>query len=98
MRLNLIIRKEPFDAIKSGVKKKEYRDITPRLTRQICNVGDDWQFLGFKSITELMLFNGYRKDRPSMLVECVGIAIEPFEDSGDEIFVFSLGKVLACSL
>ena len=98
MRLNLIIKKEWFLAIKSGDKTKEYRYVSERLTRQICNLDENGKFLSYKPITELMLYNGYRKDRPSMLVECVGIEKESDGDSRDEVYVFSLGKVLFCSI
>jgi len=96
MRVSLIIKRQWFDEIRAGRKKKEYRDITKRNTSLLCVVGKEWQFLGFKPITEIMFYNGYNKNRPSMLVECTGIAIEAEkDDQGEyEIFVLSIGKIL----
>ena len=96
MRVSLIIKREPFDNIRNGTKTKEYRDISKRNASLLCYVGENDTFLGFKPITEIMLYNGYNKNRPSMLVECTGIAIETDkDDQGEyEIFVLSIGKVL----
>ena len=95
MRITLIIKRHWFDEIKSGKKKKEYRNLTERLAKQICTFDESKKMTGFKPITEIMLYNGYHKNRPSMLVECVGIEIEQdlFEPEF-EVFVFLLGKVL----
>jgi hypothetical protein len=96
MRVSLIIKRQWFDEIRAGRKKKEYRDITKRNASLLCYVGENDTFLGFKPITEIMFYNGYNKNRPSMLVECTGIAIETDkDDQGEyEIFVLSIGKIL----
>lgn len=95
MRINLIIKRQWFDEIRAGRKKKEYRDATDRLANQICTKGKDGKFDGFKPITELLLLNGYHKNRPTMLVECTGIEIEKDPDYPEfDIFAFKLGKIL----
>ena len=93
MRVSLIIKRQWFDKIRAGIKKKEFRDITKRNASLFCVVGEDWQFLGFKPITEIMFYNGYHKNRPSMLVECTGVTIEADKEDA-EIFVLGIGKVL----
>lgn len=92
MRINLIIKRHWFDEIRAGRKKQEFRDITPRLIRQICNPDKDGDFESYKPITEILLLNGYHKKRPTMLVECLGIEIAPGQNG--ELFAFNLGKVL----
>lgn len=95
MRANLIIKRHWFDEIRSGRKKKEFRGITERNASLFCFVDKDWQVLGFKPITEIMFYNGYHKNRPSMLVECTGIEIEPApHDETVDVFVLSIGEVL----
>ena len=98
MKISLIIKRHWFDQIRAGNKKKEYRQATEKLTRQICEVGkvegSFFEVLNFKPIKEILLLNGYHKNRPTMLVECTGIEIEPDEQNETDIFVFSIGKVL----
>lgn len=95
MRINLIIKRHWFDEIRAGRKKKEYRDATERMARQICENYKDGEFDGFKPITEILLLNGYHKKRPTMLVECKGIEIE-VDAMGEPlgVFVFNLGEIL----
>lgn len=90
MQINLIIKRYWFDEIKAGRKNKEYRDATERLLKQICTKGESGFFDGFKPITKILLLNGYNKNRPTMLIECVGIEIE----DGNQTIVFNLGKLL----
>jgi len=92
MRINLIIKRHWFDEIRAGRKRQEFRDITPRLINQICNLDKDGNFESYKPITEILLLNGYHKKRPTMLVECLGIEIAPGQ--AGELFAFNLGKVL----
>ena len=96
MRVSLIIKRQWFDEISAGRKKEEYRDISKRNASLLCYVGENDTFLGFKPITEIMFYNGYNKNRPSMLVECTGIKVETDkDDQGEyEIFVLSIGKAL----
>ncbi len=100
MRINLIIKRQWFDEIRSGKKTKEYRETTERMINQICETGErDGEFLqiiSFKPVTEILLLNGYHKNRPTMLVECTGIEITTETDECGEydMFVFSLGKIL----
>ena len=95
MRINLIIKRQWFDEIRAGRKKKEYRDATERLTNQICTKDKNGEVDGFKPITEILLLNGYNKNRPTMLVECTGIEIEPGETENHfQVFVFKVGKIL----
>jgi len=93
MRITLIITRHWFDEIRSGRKIQEFRDMSTRLTRQICDFSGPLGVITFKPVTEIILYNGYNKNRPTMLVECTGIEFFT-QDDGYKCFAFNLGKVL----
>lgn len=60
--LFLTIKKEHFDAIKNGTKKREYRDLT------------QYYYSRFKSSPQTVIFqNGYSKNSPRIEVEILDI-------------------------
>lgn len=87
--LHLIIKKEYFDQILAGVKKKEYRLIKPFWTNKI--VGREYDVILFQ--------NGYNADSPKMIVEYKGyqeeiLKHEFFGESEVNVYAIMLGKIL----
>jgi hypothetical protein len=75
--LFLTLKKEFFDAIKAGTKKKEYREIKPWSTTRL--VGKHYDCVLFQ--------NGYNKGAPQILVEYLGYKIK------DDVYVINLGEI-----
>lgn len=94
--LHLILKKQWFDLIESGVKKEEYRDITPHYASRICNDGNLDVFRPF----DVVVFQlGYQTDAKRMTVECKGIDYgtgkpEWGAEPGKRYFVIKLGEIL----
>jgi hypothetical protein len=99
MRINLILKRAPFDQIKAGTKKKEFRDVNDYYLQRFCTIDKYGEITSFKPIKEILFFNGYRKDRPEMIVECLGISVEKIQFEGEnrpyDTFVLKIGKVLS---
>lgn len=85
--LNLTLKKQWFDMIKSGEKTEEYREIKPYWNTRLLN--QEYDFILFR--------NGYDKDSPEILIECKGIRT----DLGklywgalpkEKVFILDLGK------
>ena len=76
--LHLNLYREYFDAILSGSKTIEYRDITPYWSKRL--EGKHYDVIKFR--------NGYAKVAPEMIVQYKGIDI----DEGK--YAIHLGKVL----
>ena len=68
--LNLILKKEPFEAIKNGKKKAEYRDYKPYWIKRLMNKDES-----FKQFDSVRFRNGYPKNAPTLLIEIKGIRI-----------------------
>lgn len=97
MTLHLTLKKKWFDMIASGEKKEEYREITDYWIRRLHKFGsaaDD----DFKDFDVVRFRNGYAKNAPVMVVECLGIEVcqgmmiwgaEPDK----EYFVIKLGEI-----
>jgi hypothetical protein len=80
--LHLTLHRRWFDAIASGVKREEYRDIKPYWNRRLeCRTYDEIHFR-----------NGYAKDAAFMRVECLGLRRGQFE--GREVHALQLGQIL----
>jgi len=104
MPLHLTLKKEYFDDIKSGKKKLEYRQIKrywiTRLgdigTKANSNKSDVVEFVP-KRFDSIIFKNGYKKDAPTIVVECKGITIQRNINTplgfGD-FFVIELGEIL----
>lgn len=96
--LNFTLKKKWFDLIKSGKKKKEYREDKPYWNSRLVNeegVGKEFDIVRFR--------NGRRADSPTVDVEFKGISftkrkwIEPAEHGEElprDIIVIRLGRVI----
>lgn len=67
--LTLTIKKKWFDAILSGEKKEEYREIKPYYTSRFKRL---WQgsLVGGEAKREIMFRNGYSKSSPKFVATC----------------------------
>lgn len=88
--LYLSLKKKWFDMILSGEKKEEYREIKPYWTNRI-SYGERYDAVKF--------VNGYGNNRPWMLIELKGWAInygcpEWGGDTDYTQYVLYLGKIL----
>lgn len=87
--LHLTLKKKWFDMIASGEKKEEYRDIK-----------DYWKIrLIGKSYDAILFSNGYRSDRPQVLIEyggvCSGLGIIEWGAPPEkEVYILKLGEIL----
>lgn len=81
--LYMTLKKEWFDAIASGRKTTEYRQMT-----------DYWQsrLESRRQYTEILFRNGYSPSCPHMVVEYAGLDIE--ERHGSVVYALRLGRVL----
>lgn len=95
MVLDLIIKREFFNEILSGVKTEEYRDCTDRLINKICVLDEEGNATDVKKIESIRFFEGYNKGRREMLVECLDVEVDTYEDTGEDYFVFILGKIFS---
>ena len=82
--LSLFIKRKPFDLIKSGQKKVEYRELKDYYDQRFfemrdftiaCDEVDDCMKPRPKKIRTLTLINGQRKDAPRITVEVDHIAV-----------------------
>ena len=105
MRLHLTLKKKWFDMILRGEKTEEYREVKmywaerlmtgfPQTYGVIERLNPD-----FKDFTEIEFKNGYAKDAPTLLVECLGINFgitkqEWSDEAGKEVFVLKLGRII----
>ena len=80
--LHLTLIKKWFDAIFSGEKTEEYREIKPYWIPK----------LAFQTWDRISFRNGYASDAPTMLVECHGMRLAEFQ--GNPVFALKLGKIL----
>ena len=92
--LTLIIKKEFYDQIVSGKKKKEYREITPRTEKRYCELDEDGyckevdgRFVP-RHYDAIRFYVGYNKDRETVLVKVSSAEIVLFEDENHEIITY----------
>ena len=111
--LRMTLRKEPFEMIKSGIKKEEYREIKNywldrfRFDGSLFKLYHNQKALiprrrRFLNIPDIIIFtNGYRSDSPSLAIWCTGIKIgtskKKWLGDGGECIVISLGDLLTYS-
>ena len=97
--LNLIIKQKYFDAILSGRKVQEFREVRPTTIKKLLQLDEE----GFEIEDEhgnaqpikydaIQFFVGYNKDRDSALVEVVGAHCEIFVDDNDEPITYEHGR------
>ncbi len=97
--VDLIIKKEWFDKILSGEKKEEYRSISEFNVNRLCDkTKEGWS--PRTDITHFRFFNGYKKDRPWLIVKSNGVFYDRFENEekykvpfGTELFTLELGEI-----
>ena len=110
--LHLTLKKEWYDMIASGEKKEEYREIKQYWINRLCeklpmsvisggeirnrHSGQNYEL---KKFDRIIFKNGYSKDAPIMVVECVGITIDLGmlswgAEKDKEYFIIQLGDVL----
>ena len=82
-RLYLILKKEPFEAILKGTKKKEFRDFTKYYADRLYDAENEP--IQFDSV---LFRNGYSKEARSFEIEFIRTEI------GKESFIIHLGNIL----
>lgn len=98
--LYLTIKKQWFDLILSGEKKEEYRDIKGYWIKRL-RVPVNTGAILFQNYSYVQFTNGYGKDKPTAIFECLGITIgkgnpklgAPRED----VFIIKMGKEISRS-
>lgn len=87
--LHLTLKKCWFDMIASGDKKEEYRESKPYWTTRLAN--KDFDVIRFR--------NGYAKDAPTMIVDCLGMGYglgnPEWGASNKPVFILKLGDILS---
>jgi hypothetical protein len=98
--LHLTLKKKWFDMIASGEKKEEYREMKQywwtRLT-SATSIGGGMR--SFKKFDKVVFRNGYKRDAPTIEIECKEITIghgnHKWGASGREVFIIKLGEILS---
>lgn len=96
--LNLIIKQKYFDAIMSGRKVQEFREVRPTTIKKLLQLDEE----GYEVEDEygnaqpikydaIRFFVGYNKDRDSALVEVESAYCEIFVDDDDKPIVYESG-------
>jgi hypothetical protein len=80
--LHLNLYRKYFDQIRSGIKRYEYRSMTPYWTKRL--KGKDYDYILFR--------NGYGKHRPYMVVAYKGLGKGYF--NGLQVWAIKLGKIV----
>lgn len=82
--------------IASGEKKEEYREIKPYWISRLCAWNNAYD--PCRDFTAVKFRNGYQKNAPEIMVECVGIDIgfghEKWGGGYKEVFVIKLGSII----
>ena len=105
--LHLTLKKKWFDMIATGVKKEEYRDTKPYWYERLMyydlvsrnNIKPIKRYTEMKQFDEIHFRNGYGKNAPFIIVECLGIEIgDPNPEWSDgfsgNCFVLKLGNII----
>ena len=69
--LKMTIKREFFDAIRSGSKKKEYRDYSPYWKSRLTNMDKTGKMLDMRGYDIVRFRNGYNPNSPVMDVEYI---------------------------
>ena len=109
--LHLNLKSKWFEMIFLGIKKEEYRDLTPYWDRRLCNIGSVNRSLNlifngklpedtFRKFDTITFSNGYSRERPQFEIEFKGIKIregnpEWGAQPGKKYFVLKLGEILS---
>jgi len=103
--LFLILKRKWFDMILSGIKKEEYRELTPywynRLMygehRERNSFASYIHYTEFKKFDTVTFQLGYQKDAPRIVCEYLNTSIGYGKiewGATNECFIISLGKIL----
>lgn len=84
--LHLTLHRKWFDAIASGEKTREYREIKPFWTKRLFENGERIRY------DEIHFRNGYAKNAPWMRVEYQGMNINEWD--GKDCYAIQLGAIL----
>jgi hypothetical protein len=87
--LFLTVKKEPFEQIKLGKKKEEYREPSYWILSRLQESNDAGTDLVPRKYDVVKFQNGYKPDSPTLTVEYKGFY---FRDDG--IVVIKLGKII----
>lgn len=97
--LNLIIKQKYFDAILSGRKVQEFREVRPSTVEKYIQIDPDGYEVEDKDgnavpvrYDAIKFFVGYNTDRDSALVEVVAAHTEVFVDDNNEPITYESGK------
>jgi hypothetical protein len=90
--LFLTLKKKWFDAIASGKKKVEYRELKPYWTSRLMIVHPSHRILSPKTFDEVHFRNGYSKKSPFMRVKFKRLQIGILK--GSPCYNIFLGRVL----
>jgi ASC-1-like (ASCH) protein len=85
--LHLTLSKEPFDQIKSGIKKIEYREFKIYWEERLLDKSGK-----IKIFDEIVFRNGYNKDSPTLKIEWKGCELK--SNRYGKQFEIYLGKVI----
>ncbi|VXB03602.1 ASCH domain-containing protein [Chryseobacterium sp. 8AT] len=110
--LTLQIKREFLDKILSGKKKEEFREIRPNNSKKYIEyfmADDGEEDVRPKDVNRIQFFNGYKADRPEVIIEVKKSEIEyiidedgnpiEYEENGEFYMtaqmVYTLGKVVS---
>lgn len=110
--LTLQIKREHLDNILSGKKKEEFREIRPNNSKKYIEyftASDGEEDVKPIKVDRIQFFNGYKTDRPEVVIEVKDAEIEyivdeegnhvEYEENGETYMtaqmVYSLGKVVS---
>ena len=97
--LRLTLKKKWFDMILSGEKKEEYREIKPYWETRLLKPVQSPFVRRFKKYDFVEFKNGYAKDAPTIVIECVKIDYGDGQTEWGAIlhehyFVINLGNII----
>ena len=99
--LHIPIKREYFDAIRSGDKKEEYRAYTPFWESRLRAKDEKGEYTQFRHYDIVRFRNGYEPDSPVMEVEFKETIVERFVDAPEDAdiserygFAIVLGEVI----
>jgi len=105
--LHLTLKKKWFDMIVSGEKKEEYREKKTYWCRRLVDGfseseknGKCYSNLPAKKYDTVKFTNGYSKNAPSFIIECLGIEIgkakpEWSDNWQGDVFIIKLGEIIS---
>lgn len=88
-QLSLSIKQIYFDAILSGEKKIESREIRPKNAEKYCDFDENGALIGARKYDTLKLLTGaYSGERPFMIIEVVSAEVILYQDDDGKDIVY----------